>query len=159
MPNRLWPKRYLTRLSMHTPANTQNSSLQPNQAAHHAGTLQQKNANVLLSNPQQAHPNRKPLRVMIVEDSELDAQLVERQLRKVGFEVAALRVASPGAFTEALATGDWDIIIADYSMPGFGAVPALEQLKESDRDIPFIIVSGAITEEIAVASMRAGARD
>jgi PAS domain S-box-containing protein len=96
---------------------------------------------------------------MIVEDSEPDALLVERQLKKAGYAVSALRVESAAAFTEALASGNWDVIIADYTVPGFGAVPALEHLKQSSLDIPFIIVSGAITDEIAVASMRAGAHD
>jgi PAS domain S-box-containing protein len=108
---------------------------------------------------QQDHLNRKLLRVMIVEDSVIDAELVERQLRKAGYDVAALRVDSAAAFAEALATGAWDVIVADYAIPGFGAVPALERLKRSKCDIPFIIVSGAITDEIAVASMRAGAHD
>jgi PAS domain S-box-containing protein len=132
-----------------------------NQTAPHAGTLQQKTANpTLQETPQPEHRlDRKPLRVMIVEDSELDAQLVERQLRTAGYDVNVLRVDSAAAFVEALAAGDWDIIISDYAVPGFGAVPALELLKQSKWDIPFIIVSGAITDEIAVASMRAGAHD
>jgi PAS domain S-box-containing protein len=95
----------------------------------------------------------------MVEDSPSDAALVERRLAKAGYEVAALRVESAAAFSDALAAAEWDVIIADYTLPGFGAVAALELLHQSKRDIPFIIVSGAITDEIAVASMRAGAHD
>lgn len=99
------------------------------------------------------------IRVLHVEDSAQDAALAERQLRKAGYDVVALRVDSATAFAEALAGGDWDVIIADYAVPRFGAVPALELLKQSGRDIPFIILSGMISDEAAVASMRAGAHD
>jgi two-component system, cell cycle sensor histidine kinase and response regulator CckA len=107
----------------------------------------------------QHNPGGGTLRVLHVEDSAQDAELVERQLRKAGYDVAALRVDSAAAFAEALAGGDWDVIIADYSVPRFGAVPALKLLKQSERDIPFIILSGMISDEAAVASMRAGAHD
>ncbi len=99
------------------------------------------------------------LRVLIVEDSPDDAELVEIQLAKAGYQVAAMRVSSAPAMQQALASGEWDIIIADYAVPGFGALPALELLKHDGRDIPFIIVSGLITDEMAVAIMRAGAHD
>jgi two-component system, cell cycle sensor histidine kinase and response regulator CckA len=107
----------------------------------------------------QSNQGRRTLRVLIVEDSPADAELLKRQLTKVGYDVSAVRVESPAEFSQALATGEWDVIVADYAVPNFGAVPALKLLKQSGHDIPFIIMSGAISEEVAVASMRAGAHD
>jgi PAS domain S-box-containing protein len=102
---------------------------------------------------------RRPLRVLIVDDSAEDAAVVERELTRSGYDVTARRVACPAGFAEALADGDWDVIVANYMVPGFGAVAALKLLKQSGRDIPFLIVSGSVTDEIAVASMWAGAHD
>ena len=102
---------------------------------------------------------RKPLQVLIVEDSLDDAELVERELNKAGYDVAALRVADAPAFMDALEGRHWDAILADYTVPGFGALPALNLLKQSGCDIPFIIVTGGISDETAVQSMRAGAHD
>jgi PAS domain S-box-containing protein len=103
--------------------------------------------------------NRQPLRVLIVEDSMDDAELVERLLGKAGYNVTAARVETAASFVSMLSDREWDVIIADYAVPGFGAIPALRLLKDSARDIPFLIVTGAIGEEAAVASMRAGAND
>lgn len=103
--------------------------------------------------------NRKPLRLLVVEDSPDDAELVELEVAKHGYEPTVLRVENEGSMREALESREWDAIIADYSVPGFGSVPALRLLKETGRDIPFIIVSGSISDETAVAAMRAGAHD
>jgi two-component system cell cycle sensor histidine kinase/response regulator CckA len=100
----------------------------------------------------------KELRLLVVEDSAKDAELVQRQLTKAGYQVSMRRVAQAPEMREALGN-DWDLIIADYQVPGFGALPALRLLKQSGRDIPFIILSGMISDEIAVAAMRAGAHD
>jgi signal transduction histidine kinase/DNA-binding response OmpR family regulator len=102
---------------------------------------------------------RTPLRVLIVEDSEDDAFLVMRELKKGGYEPMFERVDAPEAFTAALARQSCDVVIADYSMPHFSGLKALTLLKESGHDLPFIIVSGAIGEEVAVSAMKAGAHD
>jgi PAS domain S-box-containing protein len=95
----------------------------------------------------------------MVEDSPEDTELLERHLRISGSQVSIDRVANSFEMREALANRDYDVVIADYSVPGFGAIPALKLLKQSGRDIPFIILSGTISEETAVAAMRAGAHD
>ena len=100
-----------------------------------------------------------PLRVLIVENSESDAGLIIRRLQQAGYDLAHERVETAGEMRTALAQTDWDIVLADYKMPGFSASAALEILKESGRDLPFIIVSGTIGEEKAVAMMKAGAHD
>jgi two-component sensor histidine kinase/FixJ family two-component response regulator len=100
-----------------------------------------------------------PLRALIAEDSEDDTLLVMRQLKKGGYDPIFERVDAPEAFTAALARQSWDVIIADYSMPHFSGLKALTLLKDSGHDLPFIIVSGAIGEDVAVSAMKAGAHD
>jgi PAS domain S-box-containing protein len=99
------------------------------------------------------------LRVLLVEDSEDDAALVLRELRRAGWDPRAQRVETAEAMTAALAERRWDLVLADYSMPHFSAPAALTLLRELGIDIPFIIVSGAVGEEAAVAAMKAGAHD
>lgn len=99
------------------------------------------------------------LHALIVEDSEFDAQMMVSILRKGGYEVLSSRVETGEAFRAALATGDWEIILADYNLPAFSAPSALSILQDSGHDVPFIIVSGGIGEDIAVAAMKAGAHD
>ena len=101
----------------------------------------------------------QPLRVLIVEDSEDDAQLLLRYLTRGGYEVSWERVDAPSAMRAALDKQHWDVIFADYTMPHFSAVAALSVLKEEPRDIPFIIVSGSIGEDLAVTAMKSGADD
>ena len=100
-----------------------------------------------------------PLRVLMVEDSESDAGLIIRRLQGAGYDLVHERVETAGEMRTALAQPDWDIVLADYKMPQFSASAALEILKASGRDLPFIIVSGTIGEEKAVAMMKAGAHD
>ena len=100
-----------------------------------------------------------PLRVLIIEDSEDDALLLERELTKNGYDLDSERVDTPEAMQSALASTTWDIVISDFVMPHFSGLDALRILQESRRDIPFIIVSGKIGEENAVEAMRAGAND
>jgi PAS domain S-box-containing protein len=97
--------------------------------------------------------------ILIVEDSPDDALLVERHLVRAGYKVCAERVESAAAMQEALSRREWDAIVSDYTIPGFGALPALHLLKQSRFDIPFIVLSGTIDEETAVSVMRAGAHD
>jgi signal transduction histidine kinase len=101
----------------------------------------------------------KQLKVLIIEDSEDDAFLLLRELRKSGYELEFKRVETSGAMKEALEKDRWDIIISDYVLPDFSGLEALDILKESGRDIPFIIVSGNIGEDVAVGAMKAGAHD
>jgi two-component sensor histidine kinase len=101
----------------------------------------------------------EPLRVLQVEDSPGDAALTEWALMKAGYTVYSERVVNGREMLEALAKQPWDIIIADYRLPEFDAPTALALLHQSGRDIPFIVVSGALGEELAVAMMRAGAQD
>jgi two-component system, cell cycle sensor histidine kinase and response regulator CckA len=100
-----------------------------------------------------------PLHVLIVEDSEDDALLILRELRRGGYEVNHARVETPLTMQEALAQESWDIVISDYTMPAFNALDALKILQSRPLDIPFLIVSGTIGEETAVAAMKAGAQD
>jgi PAS domain S-box-containing protein len=100
-----------------------------------------------------------PLRVLIVEDSEDDAALILRELRRGGLDVQSRRLESPQAMTAALKDASWDAVISDYALPSFDAPAALATLKQAGIDIPFIIVSGTIGEETAVAAMKAGAHD
>src|SRR5438445_10157707 len=99
------------------------------------------------------------LRVLVVEDSEDDAKLLLLELQRGGYELAHRRVETTETMRSALAEVTWDIVISDYSMPRFSAAAALAVLKESDVDIPFIIVSGTIGEETAVETLHAGAAD
>jgi two-component system cell cycle sensor histidine kinase/response regulator CckA len=100
-----------------------------------------------------------PLRVLIIEDSEDDAILMLRALKQGGYDPTFARVDTSETMNNALNTHIWDIILADYAMPRFSVPAALTIVKERSLDLPFIIVSGAIGEEAAVAAMRAGAHD
>jgi PAS domain S-box-containing protein len=100
-----------------------------------------------------------PLRVLLVEDNEEDALLVLRELSRGGYDLRPDRVETADTFRQALQRQDWDLIIADYSLPGFTGLAALAHLRETSLDLPFIIVSGAIGEEVAVQGMKAGAHD
>jgi len=100
-----------------------------------------------------------PLRVLLVEDSEDDAKLLLRELGHAGYDVSSERVETARAMRAALDGHKWDLVIADYSMPRFSAPEALALLKKVGLDLPFIIVSGSVGEEIAVESMKAGAHD
>ncbi len=99
------------------------------------------------------------LRVLLVEDSDLDAQLILRQLRAGGFEVEPCCVEGRDEFRKALVEEGWKLIICDYQLPCFSAPEALSILKETGRDIPFIVVSGTISAVLAVELMQQGARD
>ncbi len=100
-----------------------------------------------------------PLRLLLVEDSENDALLLVRELTRAGFEPVVERVETAVAMQAALDRQGWDIVLGDYSMPQFGGAAALALLRERGLDVPFIIVSGTIGEERAVAAMKAGASD
>jgi len=102
----------------------------------------------------------KLLRVLIIEDSEDDAELLAIALERGGYQVTHQRVDTKEDMQAALSESQsWDIVLADYSMPQFSAIAALEILKEQELDLPFVIVSGKIGEDTAVAAMKAGAHD
>ncbi len=101
----------------------------------------------------------QPLRLLLVEDSEVDAELLFLQLNRVGYQVDCRRVETAPEFLHALADQEWDLIIADYHLPQFNALEALRIYQASGLDLPFLIVSGTVGEETAVAAMKAGAHD
>ncbi|AEG02257.1 GGDEF domain-containing response regulator [Methylomonas methanica] len=101
----------------------------------------------------------KPLSVLLIEDSEDDALLLERELRLGGYLPTLHRVDSATQLDTALKTTDWDVIITDHNLPGFSSESALRMVHETELDIPIIIVSGSIGEEAAVRAMKAGASD
>jgi PAS domain S-box-containing protein len=101
-----------------------------------------------------------PLHVLLVEDNADDAFLLERHLQRAGYAPIVQRVETAEAMHSALqASGDWEVILADYHLPNFSAPAALALLKSTGRDIPFIMMSGAVDEDTAVSAMRAGAHD
>jgi len=100
----------------------------------------------------------KGLRALLVEDSEDDALLLTRELRRGGYEPLVERVDTAEAMAAALDRQAWDIVICDYVMPHFSAPDALSLLEERDLDLPFIIVSGAIGEEAAVKALNVGVK-
>ena len=101
----------------------------------------------------------EPLRVLIVEDCEDDAELIARLLRQGGYELTWQRVDTAKGMATALAGPTWDAIICDYRLPGFSGLAALKTLQKMGLDLPFIMVSGQAGEETAVEAMRAGAHD
>ena len=111
------------------------------------------------SPPQDKEFMNKPIRVLIVEDSEDDTLLLVRQLKKEGYNPTYNQVDTAEAMSNAFEKQTWDVILCDNSMPGFSAFEAFDLYKEKRLDLPFIIVSGAIVYENAVAIMKAGAHD
>ena len=99
------------------------------------------------------------LRILIVDDSPDDAELIVRELRRSGFSLDWQRVDTEAAFLERIHDGLLDLVLSDYRMPMFSGLRALELLKMSGLDMPFIIVSGTIGEDMAVETMRLAAAD
>jgi PAS domain S-box-containing protein len=101
----------------------------------------------------------RPLHVLLVEDSPDDATLVLLELQRGGFAVTASRADNAEATAAALAQREWDLVIADFSMPGFSGVEALALVRAGNADVPFVFVSGTMGEEAAVRAMKLGAND
>ncbi|HEX3761826.1 MAG TPA: ATP-binding protein [Kofleriaceae bacterium] len=99
------------------------------------------------------------LSVLIVDDSEDDALLMARELRRSGFEPVTRRVDAAPAMTAALAERPWELLLVDYRMPHFGVEDALQLVQQAGLDVPVILVSATVGEETAVAMMKAGAHD
>jgi signal transduction histidine kinase len=109
--------------------------------------------------PMSEVPSKAVIRVLVVEDSPEDYELLLHGLRGAPFKVQAARVEDAAGMTAALRDGTWDLVIADHHLPTFGSAAALGLLRATDPDTPFIIVSGMIGEEAAVEAMQAGADD
>jgi two-component system, cell cycle sensor histidine kinase and response regulator CckA len=101
----------------------------------------------------------RSLRVLIVEDSPDDAEMLCHELGRAGFEVTHRQVQTADAMRDELMHEPWDIVVSDFSMPQFSALAALSVLRETGIDVPFIIVSGTIGEETAVEALKHGAND
>jgi len=99
------------------------------------------------------------LRLLLIEDSVDDAELIVREIRRGGYSVEFQRVETKLDMQQALAHSTWDMILSDYSMPKFSAMAALQVLNDSGLDIPFMVISGTIGEETAVTALKAGAHD
>jgi len=100
-----------------------------------------------------------PLRVLMIEDSEDDAALLLRELRRGSYDVVSERVDLPDTLKSALDTKPWDLVISDFSMPHFSGTDALRLLRATGSEVPFIFVSGTMGEETAVAALQNGAQD
>ena len=99
------------------------------------------------------------LRALIVEDDEDDATLVVRQLSRAGFDVESRRVEDAIGLSDALQSAEWDVILADYNLPGFSGLEALRMVTSRGLDVPLVVVSGAIDVATALEAMKAGAKD
>ena len=102
---------------------------------------------------------KRDLTVLIVEDSADDTQLMLREIKRGGYTVFSERVETKAGMQEALSRQPWDIILSDYSMPHFSAMASLETLKASGLDIFFLVISGRVGEETAVAALKGGGHD
>jgi putative nucleotidyltransferase with HDIG domain len=102
---------------------------------------------------------KTPIKLLLVEDSDDDAQLILRELQRGEYEVEFERVETAGDMQSALTRQTWDLIISDYSLPQFNAPAALALLQDMKIDLPFIIASGTIGEETAISALKAGAHD
>src|SRR5687768_14592030 len=102
---------------------------------------------------------KTPLKILVVEDSQDDAQLLLRALKQAGYEPSFALVQNAKGMRAELDRQPWDLIISDYVIPGFGGIAALKVLQESGQEIPFIIVSGKIGEDVAVEALHSGAND
>jgi CheY-like chemotaxis protein len=103
-----------------------------------------------------AEQTARPLRALIVEDSDDDYELLVRCLRRAGFDVTPERVQTPAAMRKALGVG-WDIVFADWTLPSFSAIEALVLCRQSGLELPFVVLSGTAEQEMEEAALMAGA--
>jgi CheY-like chemotaxis protein len=99
------------------------------------------------------------LNILILEDVPADAELMESQLRRGGIKFSAKRVETKKAFLRELKEFNPDLILADYKLPSFDGLSALEIVQEKSPDVPVIFVSGTIGEELAIDALQRGATD
>jgi PAS domain S-box-containing protein len=109
--------------------------------------------------PIHEHDVDRPLNVLLVEHSPDDAAVILGELERGGYRVTAERIQTAASMHEALGRSAWDVVISDFSLPGFGGPEALAVLRETGQDLPFIIVSGTAGEEAALKALKAGAHD
>ncbi|MCC7292179.1 MAG: response regulator [Phycisphaerales bacterium] len=102
-------------------------------------------------------PMPAPLRVLMVEDDRQDVDLCLHELRRADFQPTSRTVQTPGDLQSELGRGAWDVILSDYTMPGFNAIEALEIVRRNDAEVPFIVVTGTLDEETAVDCLKRGA--
>ncbi len=100
-----------------------------------------------------------PLHILMVEDSESDALLLARELTRGKYQVTAERVETAEELHRALTQQTWDVVFCDFTMPRFSGKAALQIVQETDRNLPFIYVSGTIGEDVAMEAVKAGAHD
>ena len=129
----------------------------PSALAKAANTNSEPSSETTSANPRSSMT--KPLRLLLVEDSGDDAELVIRELRRAGFHPIWTPVATQEDFKAALQEGPWDIVISDHSLPKYSGMAALADLRATGKYIPFILISGSIGEAVAVTAMKAGAQD
>jgi DNA-binding NtrC family response regulator len=101
----------------------------------------------------------RPTRMLMVENAEDEAFLLYSELASRGLKIEYSRVDSAAQMSTTLAGGEWDIVVSDHDMPGFDAVAALRVLKDSGKDIPFVIYSGRISDRQAISAMQDGVHD
>jgi len=106
-----------------------------------------------------AHQSHRTLRILLLEDSALDAELVTEVLASAGLQAAVERVVLEEDFSQSLRDGVWDLVLADYLLPGFDGLNALALARELRPELPFVFVSGALGEEVAVEALKRGATD
>jgi len=99
------------------------------------------------------------LNVLVIEDSEEDRLIMLRELTRAGYSVTSERIDTAASLAEALKKGGWDLVVSDFTMPGFSGTDALSQVRRYDMELPFVFISGTIGEATAVAAMRSGADD
>ena len=108
---------------------------------------------------EEAAVSERLLRLLVLEDSPADAELCLRELRRHGFKVAADVVSAREEFVARLEAGDYDLVLADYRLPGWNGLAALEELRRLGKDTPFILVTGSLGDELAVECVKRGAAD
>lgn len=101
----------------------------------------------------------KSLRILLVEDSERDAALLQLYIKRGGYEPTIVRVENSIAMRNQLASREWDVVISDFNLPGFNAYAALNELQQSGKRIPFIVLSGEINQKIIDGVKQAGATE
>ena len=106
-----------------------------------------------------ASTGKTKLRVLVVDDSELDAMLLAEQLMSGGYDLDSRRVDNAEDLADALGEKEWDLVVSDHNMPRFGSAAALEMVRVRLPDLPFLVVSGSVDEAARKASIRAGAQD
>src|SRR6185503_1373130 len=130
-----------------------------------AATLEQKTTLRMLVNENPRGPRiggakmNKNAQVLILEDVATDAELIVRELRNANIAFSSQQVDDKEAFLRALADFEPDIVLSDYNLPQFSGLEALRLLKERDLVVPFILVTGSMTEEKAVECMKEGVDD